>query len=85
MFILILDASLIFRMPGSNHKLTLKSSGYIDIGGLLSWPAARGPVGARLAITICLFFEISLSNSFRKVQPPIKPPEPRPQANNYFM
>ena len=35
------------------------NSGYIDIG-LLSWPAARGPVGPRLAITICLFFEISL-------------------------
>ena len=34
----------------------------VDIG-LLSWPAARGargPVGPRLAITICLFSEISL-------------------------
>ena len=42
-------------------------------------------VGPRLAITICLFFEILLSNIFQKSQPPIMTPKPRPQAKSYFI
>ena len=71
----MLDASLIFRMPGS-----------IDIGGLLSWPAARGPVGPRLAITICLFlrFHFSLSNIFSNGAHNVRPLELRPQGKSNF-
>ena len=41
--------------------------------------------GPKLAITICLLFEIPLSNISRKHQPPIMTPEPRPQAKSYFI
>ena len=80
---LILDAGLIFRMPGS-----------IDIGGPLCWPAARGargPVGPRLAITICLFssfffdlFSFSLSNIFSNGAHNVRPLELRPQGKSNF-
>ena len=45
----------------------------------------QSQVGPKLAITICLFCEIPLSNIFRKSQPSIMTPEPRLQANSYFI
>ena len=79
-FMLILDASLIFRMPGSNHKLTLKSSGACPESISDHPKLALGWLSQ-----FAYFLRFHFPTFFRKIQPPIMTPEPRPQAKSYFI